>query len=96
MGDVSVIIYTMKGCPHCKELKKKLDNLNVEYFDRDIDEYSDEYKLFVEVTDNDLVPSLLILEENGVDYKSYIYVPDVDYYEIDEAINIILEHKKPN
>jgi glutaredoxin len=96
MSDVSVIIYTMKGCPHCTELKKKLDEQNIEYYDRDIFEYSDEYQIFVEITDNDLVPSLLIIEGDETNYESHVYVPDVHYNDINEAVGIILEHKKNN
>ena len=44
--ELSIIVYTMKGCPFCVDFKKMLDESNIEYFDRDIDENSEEYDLF--------------------------------------------------
>ena len=41
--ELSIIVYTMKGCPFCVDFKKMLDESNIEYFDRDIDENSEEY-----------------------------------------------------
>ena len=52
----------MKGCPFCTDFKEMLVKENVEFFDRDIDEYKDEYDLFVEITSNEMIPSMLIIE----------------------------------
>jgi glutaredoxin len=54
MKDVSVIVYTMKGCPFCEQFKEILKNENIEYIDRDIHEHKDEHDLFVKETDNEL------------------------------------------
>ena len=43
--ELSIIVYTMKGCPFCEDFKKMLDESNIEYFDRDIDVNSEEYDL---------------------------------------------------
>jgi glutaredoxin len=94
MKDLSVIVYTMKGCPFCVQFKEMLTNEGVEYFDRDIDEFKDEYDLFSKITENDLIPALLIIEGNGDDYESFLYVPDKDYNELTEALDIIKTHKK--
>jgi glutaredoxin len=94
MKDLSVIVYTMKGCPFCVDFKDILTNEGIEFFDRDIDEYKDEYDLFVEVTDNDMIPSLLIIEGNEVDHKSFLYEPERNYNELTEAVDIIKGHMK--
>ena len=52
----------MQGCPFCVEFKELLQKEGIEFFDRDIDENKEEYDLFVEITKNDMVPSLLIIE----------------------------------
>ena len=93
MKDLTVVVYTMKGCPHCVNFKEMLTNEGIEFIDRDIDEFDEEYKIFSEVTDNDLIPALLIIEGNEKKNKPYLYVPDKDYDELTEAIEIIKIHK---
>lgn len=70
-----------------------LKNESIEFIDRDIDEFEEEYKLFSEVTDNDLIPALLIIEGNEKKNKSYLYVPDRDYNELTEAVEIVKNHR---
>ena len=94
MKDLSVIVYTMKGCPFCVEFKDMLTKEGIEFFDRDIDEYKDEYDTYSEITENDLIPALLIIESDENDHQSYLYAPDRNYYELTEAVQIIKEHRK--
>ena len=94
MKDLSVIVYTMKGCPFCVDFKDILTNEGIEFFDRDIDEYKDEYDLFVEITDNDMIPSLLIIEGNENKHESFLYAPERNYNELTEAVTIIDGHRK--
>lgn len=87
-----VVVYTMKGCPHCHELKKMLEEENIDFVDRDIDENSEEYDVFVKATQNDFVPALLIIKEGGPKMESYLYAPDRDYEELTEAVEIVKKH----
>ena len=52
MKDLSVIVYTMEGCPFCTDFKEMLTKEGIEFFDRDIDKYEKEYEIFSEITDN--------------------------------------------
>ena len=94
MKDLSVVVYTMKGCPFCTDFKEMLVKENIEFFDRDIDEYKEEYDLFVEITNNDMIPSLLIIEGDENSHESFLYAPERDYNELSEALSIIKEHRK--
>jgi glutaredoxin len=94
MKDLNVIVYTMKGCPFCIDFKEMLVNENIEFFDRDIDEYKSEYDLFVEVTDNDMIPALLIIEGDNNNHESFLYAPERNYNELTEALDIIQVHRK--
>jgi len=94
MKDLNVIVYTMKGCPFCVDFKEMLTKESIEFFDRDIDEYSDEYELFTEVTDNDMIPALLIIEGDDEKHESFLYAPERNYNELSEAVTIIQEHRK--
>lgn len=93
MKEIDVVVYTMKGCPHCDDFKNLLEERNIDFHDRDIDKYKDEYDLFVEASGSEYVPSLLVLETSNKITKSFIYVPEKNYNELTEAIDIILEHK---
>ena len=62
----------MKGCPFCVDFKEMLTKEGIEFYDRDIDEYKDEYDTFSEITENDMIPALLIIEGNGKNNKVFI------------------------
>lgn len=84
----------MKGCPFCTDFKEMLTNEGIEFFDRDIDDYDEEYQLFTEVTDNDMIPALLIIETDNEKHESFLYAPERNYDELSEALSIIQEHRK--
>ena len=94
MKNLNVVVYTMKGCPFCTDFKEMLVKENIEFFDRDIEEYKEEYDLFVEITDNDMIPSLLIIEGNENKHESFLYAPERNYNELTEAVTIIDGHRK--
>lgn len=94
MKDLSVVVYTMKGCPFCVEFKEMLTNEGIEFFDRDIDNYKDEYDIFVEVTDNDMIPAMLIIEGDDDKHESFLYAPERNYNELVEAVSIIQGHRQ--
>jgi len=94
MKELSIVVYTMKGCPFCEDFKEMLTNEGIEFFDRDIDEYKEEYDLYSKITENDMIPALLIVEGNEKEHKSFIYAPERDYNELTEALDIIKTHRK--
>jgi glutaredoxin len=94
MKNLSVVVYTMKGCPFCVQFKEILTNEVIEFFDRDIYEHKDEYDIFTEITKNDMIPALLIIESNNNKNESFMYVPEKNYNELTEALDIINTHRK--
>jgi glutaredoxin len=83
----------MKGCPHCVTMKDALKENNIEFVERDIDEYKDEYDIFVEVTENEFVPSFMIIENVDTEIpNSLLFAPERDYNEITEGVEIIKNH----
>ena len=93
MENTSIIVYTMKGCPFCEQFKETLVKENIFFVDRDIHENEDEYNLFVKATGNELIPSLLIIEDtNTRNPKSYLYSPEKNYESLDEALVIVKKH----
>lgn len=90
--DKLLVVFTMEGCPYCVEMKEKLDEVGIDYVDRDINKHEDEYNLFTEVTGNEYVPSFMIVESPDGDAKTHLFAPERDFNEIDEGVNIIKEH----
>ena len=89
--DKVVVLFTMKQCPFCHMLKEMLDKENVDYVDRDIHEYEEEYNLFVEVTNNEYVPSFMLIESPDDDPITGLFAPDIDFEDINEGVKIIKE-----
>lgn len=94
MNQLTVVVYTMKGCPFCDQFKEILKKESIDFVDRDIDEFKEEYDLYSEVTNNDMIPALLIIEGNEKKHESFLYAPERDYNELDEAVKIIKEHRQ--
>lgn len=92
--DKILILFTMKGCPYCEIMKESLNENNIEYFVRDINQHKEEYDLFVEATKNEFVPAFIIIDDDENNPKSYLYAPERDFNEISDGIKIIKEHFK--
>lgn len=90
--DKVVVLFTMKGCPYCEMMKEQLNELQLEYVERDIDEHEEEYDLFVEVTENDFVPAFMIIESPEENPKTHLFAPERDFHEIEDGVKIIKEH----
>jgi glutaredoxin len=82
----------MKGCPFCDMMKGQLTESNITFYERDIDEHKEEYDMFVEITENDYVPSFMIVEEYGEEPNSLLFAPERDFNEISEGVDIIKKH----
>jgi len=91
--EVSVIVYTMQGCPFCTDFKKMLEEARIEFFERDIDEFSEEYDLFSKINKNEMIPAVLIIETENGEHTAYQYVPERDFNELTEAVAIIKNHR---
>ena len=91
--DKLVILFTMEGCPYCVQMKDQLTESGIHFVERDIDKHGDEYDMFVEITENEYVPSFMIVESpNSDEHKSYLFAPERDFNEIEEGVSIIKEH----
>lgn len=82
-----VILYSMKGCPWCDEMKKQLKENKIKFHNRDIEKHAKEYDMFVELTGNDYVPAFMIVEMKDEEaVGAEMLVPEKDFDEIHEAI----------
>lgn len=89
--DKIAVVFTMKGCPYCEVLKGMLEEAEIPFVNRDIDEYKEEYDMFSEVVGNEYVPALMLIENPENEAKSHLYAPERDYDELEDAVKIIRE-----
>lgn len=82
----------MEGCPFCQIMKEQLDREEIEFYDRDIAIYEEEYEMFKEITGNDFVPAFMIVESPDDEPTTHLYAPERDFNEIEEGVSIIKEH----
>jgi len=90
--DKLLILFTMEGCPFCQIMKEQLDREDIEFYDRDIAIYEEEYEMFKEITGNDFVPAFMIVESPDDEPTTHLYAPERDFNEIEEGVSIIKEH----
>jgi len=84
-----LVLYTMETCHHCGKFKEILQSENLEFMDRDINKYNEEYELFRNAK-NDLVPAFMIVDDENPS-QSQLFAADMDFATLEEAVNIIKE-----
>jgi glutaredoxin len=90
--DKLAVLFTMKSCPHCQDFKKILDEAELDYLERDIYEYEEEYEMFIEATGNEFVPAFMLIENpESEEPITGLYAPDRDFENIHQGLNIIKE-----
>lgn len=94
MSNLTVVVYTMKTCPHCTEFKNLLKKESINFIDRDIDKFEDEYDMFSKITGNEMVPAVLVIEGDEKKHQSYLYAPERNYNELTQAVDLIRGHQK--
>lgn len=82
--ETKVKVFSMKGCPHCENLKNKLNENNIDYIEIDVDEYSDVYENFSKKVENEYLPAILI--------DKTAFLPERSFQTIDEAVQLISQH----
>jgi len=78
-----VVIYTLGHCSYCTKLKKRLDEMNITYISKDIEDkiHEREYEIMKKRGDNDLIPLIRI--------GNRLLIADKDFDTIDEAVESI-------
>lgn len=88
--DKLLVVYTMEGCQWCDKFKQMLKSKKIKFKERDIERNREEYDLFVENTQNDMVPAFMIVDI--MSERASLFAPDRDYKDLDEAITIIKQN----
>ena len=81
---MEIKVFSMKGCPHCDNLKNKLTDNNIDLVTIDVDENEKLYEAFSKKVKNDLLPAVLI--------DKTAFLPDKSFNTLDEAVTQIKTH----
>lgn len=81
---MEISVFSMKGCPHCENLKNKLNENNIEFVEIDIDENELIYERFSKKVNNDYLPAILM--------GKTAFVPEKSFTTIDEAVELVKKH----
>ena len=88
------VVYTMDGCPYCSMIKEELDKEKIPFLERDIHKFEEEYEEYVNATQNEFVPALMLLtlddSENTTDVR--LLAPDRDFKDIHEGVEMIKDY----
>lgn len=86
-----VVLYSMKGCPHCSDMKDMLKDEGIKFSDRDIDKYEKEYDLFVEATENEYIPAFMLLtfKDPKTPTDVTLLAPDRDFESLPDALDMV-------
>jgi glutaredoxin len=82
-----IIVFTLNGCFHCNELKKKLIKENIDFTELEIDENKKIWNSVVEQTGYNSLPTVFI-GLNGED-EGPIFVPERDYESQEDLVGKI-------
>ena len=72
---MEVIMYTMKGCPHCDRLKKILNENKISFIEKDVGDHEEEYDKFSEAVKSEFLPAVLIGKKAFIPDKSFKTIP---------------------
>lgn len=78
-----VKIYSIEGCTYCAEIKKLLNEANIEYVDIDVNkpENEQEFNKIYQKTKSDSVPIIRVGKQ--------LFVPEISFKSINEAFHLV-------
>lgn len=82
-----LIIFTLNGCGHCSNLKKRLDDINIVYREVEITQNKEVWDEIVKQIKYDYLPTVLISPDDS--QIGHIFVPSVHYQTEDKIVEII-------
>lgn len=85
-----LILFTLKDCSHCIELKETLREKNIPFVDIDAEKNAEIWSNVVSLSGYNSLPTVFISinEEND----GLLFVPERDYNSKDECVELIIKH----
>jgi glutaredoxin len=79
-----IIVFTLNGCSHCVELKKKLKQHKINFNEIEVGTNQQIWDKVVEQTGQNALPTVYVALDGGDDGP--VFVPERDYKSQDELI----------
>lgn len=83
----TIVVFTLNGCGHCTNLKKRLTDISIPYQEVEINQNRQIWDQVVSQTGHNVLPTVFIKSE-GTDVGE-IYIPGRDYQNEDEIVEIL-------
>ena len=81
------IVFTMDGCGHCSELKKKMNSAEIEFTEIEIGENQKIWDQVVNQTGDNALPTVFVSLEGGD--EGPVFVAGRDFFDKDEFIETL-------
>jgi glutaredoxin len=80
---MKVNVYSIPNCPYCKDLKEKLQSMDIKFTDVDVslDENEALFNNIMEISGTDSVPCISV--------GKHLLAPSVNFNTIEQAVNIV-------
>ena len=87
---MEVFIFSLTDCIHCKDLKTRLTNAEIQFKDFEINQHRPFWDDIVKQTGTDVVPTIYLRDSKSK--SACILIAGKDFNNGDEAINIIKKY----
>ena len=87
---VTVCVFTMKGCPHCKQLKDRLTKEDIDFVEYNVDEHQALWLQIVSQLKNELLPTVFL--KNDETYSGIVLMPNITVKDEDDMVQKIIEN----
>jgi glutaredoxin len=87
---ITVCLFTMSGCPHCKQLKERLQKERMEYVEYPIEDNQALWVQIVSELKHELLPTVFL--KNDQNSSGIVLMPNITVQSEDEMIQKIKEN----
>jgi glutaredoxin len=87
-----LMIFTLEGCGHCKELKTLVNEASIPFTEIEVNRNKELWNKVVDQTKNEYLPAFFIKTEGSS--SGPFYCPERDFKSMEEALGIIKSYIK--
>lgn len=80
----TIIVFTLRGCFHCKLLKSKLNQENIGFTEIEVSDNQKIWDQVVEQTGHNVLPTVFVKKEDSDDGP--VFVPNRDFKNQDDLV----------
>lgn len=84
---ITVCVFTMNGCPHCKQLKDRLTKEQIEFVEYPIEDHQALWLQIVSQLKHELLPTVFL--KNDINSSGIVLMPNITVKSEDDMIENI-------